>query len=89
MCSSDLSQLAADGFECSEFNIEPNRPRHDHAHPWHARLLVLEGQLTLATPEGEETFGPGSTCAVGANCTHAEVTGADGARGLLRKKSPN
>ena len=80
------ADLEASGFGCTAFDIEPNRQRHDHSHPWHARLLVLEGELTLVTAEGERTFGPGESCAVDANTVHAEVTGPAGARGLVGKK---
>lgn len=82
------SELEDSGFECSHFEIEPNRQRKDHSHPWHARLLVLEGELTMVTADGEESIGAGATCAMAAHRLHAEITGPTGARGLIGKKAP-
>ena len=82
------TEYEADGFDIQTFQFEPNQQRAEHAHPWDARLLLLEGALTLGTPDGEATYRPGETCAVDAGTPHTETTGSSGARGLVAKKAP-
>ena len=80
--------LAADEYECKEFGVEANTYNPDHTHPWNARLFIQEGELTLATPDGEHTYGPGDSCALEAETVHSERVGPNGVRGLLGTKKP-
>ncbi len=82
------SELDTDAFECSEFSLEPNLQRENHTHPWHARILIQAGELTLTTQEGAHTYRAGDTCALAANVMHSERAGENGVRGLVGKKQP-
>ena len=80
------ADLVANGYDCREFALEANRLNPEHTHAWHARLFIQEGELTLATPEGEHTYGPGSSCTLEADTPHSERVGAKGVKGLLGTK---
>ena len=82
------SDLAANGYECKEFSMQANTYNPDHTHPWHARLFIQEGELTLTTPDGERTCRPGDSCTLGAETVHSERVGAREMRGLLGIKQP-
>ena len=82
------SDLAADGYECNEFSLPANTYNPEHTHPTHARLLILEGELTVVTPEGEHTHRPGDACALAAETVHTEQVGPKEMKGLLGTKQP-
>ncbi len=82
------SDLAANGYECSEFSMQANTYNPDHTHPWHARLFIQEGELTLTTPDGEHTYRPGDSCELAEETVHSERVGQGDMRGLLGTKRP-
>ena len=59
-----------------------------HAHEFAVSLLVLDGEFTLARPDGTTTYRPGECCDLPAGAMHTERTGTEGARVLLGKKRP-
>jgi len=81
------AELKETGFECTEFSIAPNVENPEHSHPWQAKVLILEGALTLSTSGSERTYGPGETCGLDGNVLHAEHAGPAGVRGLVGKKT--
>jgi mannose-6-phosphate isomerase-like protein (cupin superfamily) len=50
----------------------------DHSHDWHARVMVIGGEITITRNGNAETFRTGDSCAVAAGETHAEQVGAQG-----------
>jgi quercetin dioxygenase-like cupin family protein len=82
------SDLAANEYECKEFSRLANTYNPDHTHPWHARLFIQEGELTLTTPEGERTYRSGDSCELEAGTVHSERVGPGEMRGLLGTKQP-
>ncbi len=82
------SDLAANEYECKEFSLPANTYNPDHTHPWHARLFIQEGELTLITPEGEHTYHSGDSCELEAETIHSERVGRGEMRGLLGTKQP-
>ena len=81
------SELTAAGYECGEFEIAGGTHKNLHTHPWDARLLLLEGELTIETEREAHRMAVGGTCEVPANTRHAEITGPDVARGLIGKRA--
>jgi quercetin dioxygenase-like cupin family protein len=59
-----------------------------HSHPFTARLLILEGEFVLRSPDGDRTFAAGDICDVPAGEVHAEHTEQVGARVLAGLKHP-
>jgi len=74
------AELVREGYEIREGEVEPHRHREAHAHEFDARLLVLEGSITLVFGTDRVTYGPGDSCNVPAGTLHEEHTDATGMR---------
>lgn len=80
------TDVRGEGYEVSEGKIEPNVHRDAHAHGFDARLLVLDGSITLVFGEDRVTYGP-ATRRVPAGTMHEEHTEADGVRYVAGRRS--
>ena len=80
------AELRREGYEIREGGIDPNVHREPHSHDFDARLLVLEGSLSMAFVNDRVTYKPGDFCNVPAGTVHAEHTEADGVRYLFGKR---
>ena len=60
----------------------------EHAHEFDARLLVLEGGMTIAAEGSERTYRAGETFAMSRGCRHSERSGPEGARYLAGRRYP-
>ena len=69
------ADLRREGYELREGEIKPNVHRGSHAHEFDARLLVLEGSITLVFGAGRCTYGPGNSCNVLAGTMHRTYRG--------------
>ena len=65
--------------QAGEFNPE-------HAHEFDARLLVLEGEMTILCGGEERTYGTGDTFAMTAGRRHTERSGLQGVRYLAGRR---
>ena len=65
--------------QASEFNPE-------HAHEFDARLLILEGDMTIVCDGEERTYHAGDTFAMTAGRRHTERCGAQGVRYLAGRR---
>jgi len=74
------ADLRQEGYEVREGEIKPNEHREAHAHGFDARVLVLDGSITLVFGKDRVTYGPGDSCSVPAGTMHEEHTDADGVR---------
>ena len=81
------AELRRDGYEVREGEIEPNVHREAHAHEFDARVLVLDGSITLVFGKERVTYGPGDSCGVPAGTAHEEHTDADGVRYVSGRRS--
>lgn len=81
--SSDSHPLAAawrrEGYETKTRQIAPDTFRPAHAHPFDARVLILEGELTLDRSGQRQTFRAGEHFDLPAGCVHVEHYGPEGA----------
>ena len=59
----------------------------DHAHGFDAKLLILEGEITIACGGAPQTFRAGDVCMVPAGERHEEKVGPDGVRLLAGRRS--
>ena len=80
------ADVRREGYALREEQIEPNVHRDAHAHKFGARLLVLDGSLTLVIGADRRTYRTGDTCTVPAGTMHAQDTEADGVRFLLGRR---
>jgi len=60
----------------------------EHAHEFDARLLVLEGIMTITAEGTERIYRAGDTFTMRAGCRHSERSGPEGARYLARRRYP-
>ncbi|MSO99971.1 MAG: cupin domain-containing protein [Acetobacteraceae bacterium] len=70
--------LTREGFEIVSITMKPDGVNPEHVHPFDARLLVLDGEITITRDGKAETFRPGDSCAMPANYPHAERVGPQG-----------
>src|SRR5215467_12202013 len=80
------AELWREGYELQAGTIEPNVHRDAHAHDFDARLLVLEGSVTLVFGSDRCIYRPGDSCNVPAGTMHEEHTEADGVRFLAGRR---
>jgi quercetin dioxygenase-like cupin family protein len=79
--------LRAQGYgEVVDRRMEPGAVNPTHAHEFDARLLVLEGAMTIGTEEGERTYRAGESFAMPAGRRHSETAGPEGARYLAGRR---
>lgn len=58
----------------------------NHVHPFEALALILSGNITISTEQGESTYHPGETFHLQPNELHREAFGPQGVRYLAGRK---
>ena len=58
----------------------------EHSHEFDARLLILEGAMTITCSGQEQTYSAGETFSMEAGRRHAERGGPDGVRYLAGRR---
>ena len=72
------AELARDGYAPVERQRPPNEIEAEHAHGFDARLLILEGAMTIHCDGAARSYGPGETFEMPAGRRHAEQVGPKG-----------
>ena len=80
--------LARDGYAASEGSQPANHANPMHAHDFDARVMVLDGDITIEFPTGPVHYKAGDHCDVPAGTRHAERVGPNGVRFLAGRRSP-
>jgi quercetin dioxygenase-like cupin family protein len=81
------TELRAQGYgEVVDRRMEANALNPEHAHEFDARLLVLEGAMTIASEGKERVYRAGDTFEMSAGCRHSEQCGPEGARYLAGRR---
>jgi quercetin dioxygenase-like cupin family protein len=82
-------ELREQGYgEVVDRRMEANAVNPEHAHEFDARLLVLEGAMTITAEGNRRTYRAGDTFAMSAGCRHAEECGPEGVRYLAGRRYP-
>ncbi len=68
--------------------MDANAVNPEHAHEFDAKLLILEGAMTIASEGQERTYRAGDSFSMTAGCRHAEQAGPDGAHYLAGRRYP-
>lgn len=79
-------ELAREGFEVVTKSMEPNVRNDVHSHPFDVRLMVLSGEMSVASEGRTTTCRSGDTFAMRAGCEHAESYGPEGATYLVGRR---
>ena len=58
----------------------------EHAHPFHVRALVIEGEISLSVAGVTRTYSKGEEFTMAAGCAHAEQIGAQGVRYVVGRR---
>jgi quercetin dioxygenase-like cupin family protein len=83
------AELREQGYgEVVDRRMEANALNPEHAHEFDARLLVLEGAMTIASEGKERTYRAGDTFSMSVGCRHAEQCGPEGVRYLAGRRNP-
>jgi quercetin dioxygenase-like cupin family protein len=72
------SDLRHEGYEVFYGGQRAGHANPDHAHDWHARVMVIGGEITITRDGRAEKFGVGDSCVVSAGEMHAENVGPQG-----------
>src|SRR5438309_12083952 len=83
------TELREQGYgEVVDRHMEANAVNPEHTHEFDARLLVLEGAMTITAEGSERTYRAGDTFAMTAGCRHTEQCGPEGVRYLAGRRYP-
>ncbi|MBV8937193.1 MAG: cupin domain-containing protein [Alphaproteobacteria bacterium] len=81
------TELSAQGYrEVVDRQMPAGHINSEHAHEFDARLMVLEGEMTVACDGEERTYRAGDTFAMSAGRRHAERSGPNGVRYLAGRR---
>ena len=81
------AELREQGYnEVVDRRMEPSDVNRGHAHEFDARVLVLEGAMTIASEGGEHTYRAGEFFAIPAGRPHSEAAGPDGVRYIAGRR---
>jgi quercetin dioxygenase-like cupin family protein len=81
------NELREEGYgEVVERRMEPGAVNRTHAHEFDARLLVLDGAMTIAAQGDERTYRAGDIFEMPAGRPHSETAGPDGAHYLAGRR---
>jgi quercetin dioxygenase-like cupin family protein len=83
------AELTRDGFEIVSISMQPDAINPEHVHPFDARVLVVEGAMTVDREDtGARMFQPGEHFELPAGCRHSEAAGGDGASYVAGRRVP-
>ena len=81
------NELREQGYaEIDDRRMAPDAVNPEHAHQFDARLLDLEGSMTITAEGTERTYRAGDTFTVAAACRHSERSGPEGARYIAGRR---
>ena len=80
------TELQRDGYELVDRTMAANHVNAEHVHEFDARLLMLDGEMTITCGGAERTYRGGDTFAMAAGTPHIERCGANGAHYLAGRK---
>ena len=81
------AELREQGYlEIVDRRMEADALNPEHAHEFDARLLILEGAMTVTAEGAARTYHTGDTFEMSAGCRHSERSGPGGARYLAGRR---
>ncbi len=88
--SSFETALTGDGFKIVCVSMKPDAVNASHVHDFEARLLVVEGAMTIDR-EGApvRTYQAGETFEMPLGCRHSETAGPAGATYVAGRRKPS
>ena len=81
------AELLRDGYKPVNTARAAGETVDEHAHGFDAKLLILEGEITITRDGVPQTFRAGEVCEVPAGEPHEEHVGPEGVRILSGRRS--
>ena len=72
------ADLTREGYQVFYGGLRANETNAEHTHDWHARVMVIGGEITITREGRADSFHVGDSCSVAAGEMHAEHVGARG-----------
>ena len=83
------AELTRDGYAVVSVAMQPNATNPEHVHPFDARLLVIEGAMTIVRDGAPtRTYAAGETFEMPVGTKHSETAGAVGAAYVAGRRVP-
>jgi quercetin dioxygenase-like cupin family protein len=83
------AELQSEGRQVVTVTMQPNQVNPEHAHDFEARLMVVDGEMTVDYGAQRQTYATGETFTMPLGRRHAEIAGAGGAVYVAGRKKPN
>jgi quercetin dioxygenase-like cupin family protein len=83
------AELQSEGRQVVTVTMQPNQVNPEHAHDFHARLLVVAGEMTVDYGDDRKTYNEGDTFSVTLGRRHSELAGPEGATYVAGRLKPN
>jgi quercetin dioxygenase-like cupin family protein len=80
------AELERDGYAIKEVSWAPGTVNPSHSHDFDARLLCLEGGMSVEIDGATKVCRPGDTLEMTAGCQHAETVGSNGVTLLVGRR---
>jgi quercetin dioxygenase-like cupin family protein len=81
------ADLKHEGYQVFYGGLRPNEVNAEHAHDWHARVMVIGGEITISRNGKPERFSVGDSCFVAAGELHTENVGPQGVAYIAGRRS--
>ena len=79
-------ELEREGYTVRESGMQPGEPKGQHEHDFDARLLVLDGEITIAWGDVLRTYRAGDSYSLPAGTSHDEIVGPNGVRYVVGRR---
>jgi quercetin dioxygenase-like cupin family protein len=80
--------LQREGRRIVTVTMQPNQVNPEHAHDFEARLLVVDGEMTVDYGDRRQTYATGETFTMQLGRRHAELAGPAGATYVAGRLRP-
>jgi quercetin dioxygenase-like cupin family protein len=81
------TELRQEGYQCRLAEMAPGTANAAHAHSFDAKLLILDGAMTIVCDGERRTYTPGESFAMPAGREHEEHVGPEGVRYIAGRRS--
>jgi len=80
------AELKAGGYEPVERRMDADQFNPEHMHEFDARVMLLDGEMTITRNGKPQVFRPGDVCEIAAGTPHTEQCGPGGAHYLAGRR---
>ena len=82
------AELRHEGRQVVAVTMQPNQVNPEHAHDFEARLMIVDGEMTVDYGDRRQTYATGDTFTMPLGRRHAEHAGPAGATYVAGRLKP-